>query len=325
MRCTSGVVMGLLLWASGASSQAAEPPKVLATGDWSKAVADSRGRAVRGRLVLCEKPCGDRRRETPVYVELQDASDSVGGSLRIYCDFGKTDFRPEYKGGLRCELRDKDRRLVPSTSYPFSGAIPKSEWVTLPSDATLRLRSSPFGIHRHGAMAISPDVSSLWVIAEDAPAEYFLSGTFTVDPAADRVPKGEDHVWRGVLDLPAVRLAQPRKLAPVKSWIGQLDEKRLAEMAPAKGYVTSEAEWKKLWKAWRPGEDMPAVDFTKHLVLVGLGGIYPVAHEARVTGQGDLQVRLSLRMPAKPGHGYGITVIERGGVTTIQGKAIVPD
>jgi hypothetical protein len=207
----SGVLAGILVLALGGAAQAADPPKVIAAGDWSKPVADSRGRAVRGRLVLCEKVVSADRREVRVYVELQDASDSVGGTLQLFCDFGRTDFRPEYKGGLRCELRDKDKRPVKPTSFPFSGAIPNSEWVMLPSDATIRLRASPFGIHRLKAMAIAPDVSTLWVIGDGDGNEYFLSGTFTIDPDADRKPISEGHVWRGTIDLPAVRIVNQRK------------------------------------------------------------------------------------------------------------------
>jgi hypothetical protein len=193
------------------TQQAAKGPKVIAAGAWSKPVADSRGYAVRGRLVLAEKPVRDDRRQVAVYVELQDASEAVGGSMRLFCDFGKTDFRPEYKGGLQCELLDKDKQPVKSTPFPFSGAVPKSEWATLPSDATIRMRASPFGIHRDKALAISPNLGKLWVIGDDDPNEYFLSGTFTVDPATDRIPPGKEHVWRGTIVLPAVRVVNQRK------------------------------------------------------------------------------------------------------------------
>ena len=85
---------------------AAEPPKLFATGDWSKPVADKVGYALRGRLVLATKRVSDERRDTIVYVELQDASDFVGHGMQLFCDLGKTDLRPEYKQGLKCEMRD---------------------------------------------------------------------------------------------------------------------------------------------------------------------------------------------------------------------------
>jgi len=146
-----------------------------------------------------------------LYVELQDASESRGRSLQLFCDFGKTNFRPEYKGGLDCDLRDKDGRPIPAiTPFAFSGGVPGSQWITLPSDATIRLRATPFGIHRAKAIAISPHLGNVWVIGDDDPREYFLSGTFTVDPAADRTPPGE-HVWRGTIILPPARIVNRQK------------------------------------------------------------------------------------------------------------------
>jgi hypothetical protein len=81
----------------------------------------------------------------------------------------------------------------------------------LPVDATLRLRATPFGIHRPKALAISPQLDQLWVIGDDDANEYFLSGRFTVDPAADRVAPGDEHVWRGTIALPAARIVNQRK------------------------------------------------------------------------------------------------------------------
>ena len=74
-----------------------------------------------------------------MYVELQDASESIGGPVQIFCDLGKTDFRPEYKGGLQCEMKDKEKRPLKTTPFPFSGAVPQSQWITLPTDGTIRL------------------------------------------------------------------------------------------------------------------------------------------------------------------------------------------
>jgi hypothetical protein len=212
MNRASGVVVGFLLWAGGEPGRASDPPELVVAGDWSKPVADARGFAVRGRVALYARAVSDDRREVAVYVELQDARESVGGdSMRLFCDLGRTDFRPEYKGGLRCDLRGKDGRPVKAAPFPFSGAVPRSEWVTLPSDATVRLRSSPFGVHRPKAMAIAPDLGVLWVIDDGDANEYFLSGTFTVDPPADRTAAGDGHVWRGTIELPAAKIVAKRK------------------------------------------------------------------------------------------------------------------
>jgi hypothetical protein len=186
-------------------------PKIIAAGEWSEPVADTRGYALRGRLVVCEKRIGEDRREVAIYVELQDASDFIGSSMRLYCEMSKSDFRPEYKGGLHCELRDKDKRLVPSAPFAFSGGVPKSEWVTLPCDGTIRLRATPFGIQRPKALALSPHLGALWVIEETDLNPYFLSGTFTISPTEERIPPGTEPVWRGTIVFPAVRIVNQRR------------------------------------------------------------------------------------------------------------------
>ncbi len=185
---------------------AGEPPKEIAAGDWSEPVTDTRGYAVRGRLVLAERPRGEHR-EVTVYVELRDASEARGQGMRIYCDFGKTDFSGKTKTGLICELRDADGTPVDSQPFAFGGGVPKSEWVSLPTDATIRLRASPFGIYRPGAKAICPHLNVLWVIDDDDPKDYFLSGTFTVDPEEGRKEVSDPQIWRGTLKLPAARIA----------------------------------------------------------------------------------------------------------------------
>ncbi len=209
MRNAIGILSVLFVFVGLAG--AAEPPKVIAIGDWSKPVADKDGYALRGRLVLCTKRVSDERRDTIVYVELQDVCDFVGPGMNLFCDFAKADFRPEYKQGLKCEMRGKDKKLIEPTGYPFSGGIPKSEWVKLPVDATIRLRATPFGINRPKALAISPELNKLWVINDGDPKEYFLSGTFTIDPEEQKLPKGAAHVWRGTIDLPAMKIVNKGK------------------------------------------------------------------------------------------------------------------
>jgi hypothetical protein len=194
----------------GGFGRIAQEQTIIATGEWSKPVEDNRGRALRGRLVLGERYFAERR-ETVVYVELQDASESVGGALRVFCDLGKHDFRPENKSGLVCELRDGKKRPVPSAPQAFGGATPRSEWITLPSDGTIRLRASPFGITRTNARAICPHLGSFWVIADDDFQDYSLSGTFTVAPEEKRMEIDGDHVWRGTIELPAIKISNKRK------------------------------------------------------------------------------------------------------------------
>jgi hypothetical protein len=206
----AGLAMGTAIGAPGDEGR-----KVVAEGEWSKPVADSNAYALRGRLVIGEKVVSAERREFTVFVELQDASDFIGRGMLLYCEMSRSDFRPEHKGGLDCELRDPDKKVVPSTSFAFGGATPANEWVSLPADATIRLRATPFGIHRPKAMAICPGLDKMWVIADDDRGEYLLSGKFTIAPPAappaDQTAKSGAHVWKGTIDLPPVRLKNPKR------------------------------------------------------------------------------------------------------------------
>ena len=194
------------------SARAAEGPREIASGSWSKPVADARGYAVRGRLVLCEKKVAADRRESAVYVELQDASPFIGSGMRLFANFRS--IHPGQKSGMRTELRDGKVKDVPSQPFAFGGAVPMPEWITLPTDATIRLRTSPFGIHRPNALAIAPQLEHLWVIADDDTQEYYLSATVVIDSPAEPEAKAAEHVWRGTLVLPAMRIRNGRSAGP---------------------------------------------------------------------------------------------------------------
>jgi hypothetical protein len=197
----------LLLVTLAATALAADGPTVIAFGDWSKPVTGKDGYALRGRLVLCEKVVSDDRREVAVYIELQDASESIHPDLQLWCEVAKTDHRPEYKPGLHCQMTDAKGNVVEAKGFPFGGGVPRNQWVSLPTDATIRLRTTPFGIHQPGALAICPNLSGMWIISDDDKAEFRLSGTFTIDPAADNKPPNDDlPVWRGTLTFPPMQI-----------------------------------------------------------------------------------------------------------------------
>jgi len=202
------VALALVSVALCGAAYAAEAQRVIASGEWSKPVADARGYAVRGRLVLCEKRVAEDRRETAVYVELQDASPFIGGGMRLFCNFRPV--QPGSKAGMRSELRDGNKKPVPSQPFAFGGAVPQPQWVTLPTDATIRLRTSPFGVHRPGALAIAPQMSDLWIIADDDPKEYFFSATVVIDSPVKPEVGAAEHVWTGTVELPAMRIRNGR-------------------------------------------------------------------------------------------------------------------
>jgi len=175
-------------------------------GAWSESVSDSRGYSLRGRLVLVDKAGRNGHPETVMFVELQDTCTFIGNGMSIYCDMGKTDFRPEYQGGLNCELLDKSNQQVKKASFPFGGAVPASEWVKLPVDASIRVRATPFGLRRDNARVICPNLGAMWVVENSDKDEYLLKATFTVLPRDEKNASESLHAWSGKLVLPPIRI-----------------------------------------------------------------------------------------------------------------------
>jgi hypothetical protein len=180
-------------------------------GDWSESVADNRGYSLRGRLVLVAKLGRNGQSETVLYVELQDTCTFIGNGMRVFCEMGKTDFRPEYKGGLNCELVDKSGKPFKLSSFPFGGAVPKSEWVYLPVDSSIRVRATPFGLRRDNARVICPHLGAMWVIENSDKSEYTLKATFTVLPHDGKQEVETVHSWTGTLKLPSIPIKPVRQ------------------------------------------------------------------------------------------------------------------
>lgn len=164
-------------------------------GAWSAPVTDNRGFALRGRLVVRVRPRDKGQRESAVFVELQDASQMIHGGMRVLFD-------PE---GLRCTLHDSQKRPVPAAGFAFGGATPRTTWVELPTDGTVRLRVSPFGVWQPGALAICPHPGTQWRLDPRAKGAFALSGTFTVAPEG-APPVSDPQIWRGALTLPPVAI-----------------------------------------------------------------------------------------------------------------------
>jgi hypothetical protein len=124
------------------SAHAAVESKLLAVSDWSEPVGyrevGKHGRSIRGRLLICEgysSAYTGKTPETQVYLELHNVSSGVGSPIELYCDV---------RDGLQCELLDGHGQAAP-TPPTFNGGFPEACWITLPHDATVRLRASWYG------------------------------------------------------------------------------------------------------------------------------------------------------------------------------------
>jgi hypothetical protein len=118
---------------------------------------------------------------------------------------------------------------------------------------------------------------------------------------------------------------KPAKPVPaIQQWSGIIrDDETLKRQAPVAGHITDAAIFEKLWKAWRPKEALPKVDFNKELVLVATApGPNRVALSASLDDKGDLKIRSRATLVGGLGFGYAIATISRQGVKSINGKPL---
>jgi hypothetical protein len=190
---------------------AVDDTNAIALGPWSEPVANSYGAAIRGRLGIYEH----RHRgpvagvDTALYLELEEASGFFGARPEVYFHL------PQDGGtnGLHCQLTDQTGKVVPESGFGFGGGAPNSQWVDIPCDGAVRLRVSVFGGGRlqDGGLAIWAFGPGSWTIKGNDTNQYSLSGTFTVEPPTNYVPKDFRWVWRGTLKLPKMKIPANRQ------------------------------------------------------------------------------------------------------------------
>ncbi len=115
-------------------------------------------------------------------------------------------------GGCDWELRDSTNKTIPNSPGGASGGEPAAEWVLLPCDSTVRLRASAYNGGRLKASVFTIDLPyhHFWQIPAHGTNQYFLSGTFIVNPPPNHVPRSNHVVWSGKLTLPKVRIPLDR-------------------------------------------------------------------------------------------------------------------
>jgi hypothetical protein len=168
----------------------------VAVGEWSPQVA-----GLRGRLVIAQKyPHGDVNYiETRVYVEFENSTEGDGPTETIDLYFDPA--------GLTCELVDAVGQAVPPGPGFLDRGRPGGYWVTLPFDATMRLRVNPSGQgDTRNVGLLIPLWNATWLVPARGAGEYFLSGTFVVNPP---VALARGNVWRGTLVFPKMKVAAP--------------------------------------------------------------------------------------------------------------------
>lgn len=120
------------------------------------------------------------------------------------------------------------------------------------------------------------------------------------------------------LSASASLAAGPTELAK-----GKIADSALEKLAPKSGFITNANNFAKLWKAWRPEEAVPEVDFTSDLVIVGIAsGPNLVMFDPKLHEDGNVKFVVASTRMAGPGFGYRLVKISRDGVKKINGKSI---
>lgn len=113
---------------------------------------------------------------------------------------------------------------------------------------------------------------------------------------------------------------------PTARWNGIIADKSLQSVAPTTSFIASAESLAKVWKAWRPDEDVPSVDFAKELILVGVvSGPNTVLMRPSLDDQGDLRFVVAGTKRGGPGFGYLLLKVSREGVKTVNGKPLNVD
>jgi hypothetical protein len=127
---------------------------------------------------------------------------------------------------------------------------------------------------------------------------------------------------------PPTILAQDGQPKIIQRWQGIIKEEGGRKHIPADYFILEQKTFKKLWKAWRPDEKKPTVDFSKHLIVVVTDRLESFSPTLWFNKDGNLEIGFKTsvenNLPA-PAFSYHILVVPREGIKTIQGKAVNTD
>jgi hypothetical protein len=114
-------------------------------------------------------------------------------------------------------------------------------------------------------------------------------------------------------------------VTPAQHWEGEFGDEKLKQAVPNGGVITGPDGFAKLWKAWRPDERVPAVDFNKQVVVVATcstKGEHPVT--SATLRAGVLGVSWDAARRGRGGWGYAILAFDRAGVNEVNGLKLAP-
>jgi hypothetical protein len=136
---------------------------------------------------------GGERNGTPIlatYLELRNVSDSAS-PIEIALDPSKIEFI----------VTDSKGKEVAQAGLPYDGITASPGTLRLPHDSQLRLgvSGSGAGIPKDQGALLDLASSAVWLFQRGDTGEYNLHAKFTI-------PKTDDHLWHGTIEVPAARI-----------------------------------------------------------------------------------------------------------------------
>lgn len=116
--------------------------------------------------------------------------------------------------------------------------------------------------------------------------------------------------------------AAPTKVTPSKDWVAVVKDDNLKKHAPKDGFITDAKTFEELWKAWRPDEKLPTVDFKKEFVVVTLASGPNRPGISATLDEGNLKILARQTLIGGDGFGYSIATFSREGVKKVNGKEL---
>jgi hypothetical protein len=119
-----------------------------------------------------------------------------------------------------------------------------------------------------------------------------------------------------------VAVAAPKPLKANNTWMGSIDDEKLAKEMPENGVITNAKDFEKLVKVWKVAEKVPEVNFDKEIVLVAKTEGSKLTLRALLDEKGDLKALGITTADLRPGFRYVLISVPKEGVKTVNGKAL---
>jgi len=117
-----------------------------------------------------------------------------------------------------------------------------------------------------------------------------------------------------------VTVAAPTPLKATNTWMGSIDDEKLAQEMPENGVITKAKDFERLVKAWKVADKVPEVNFDKEIVLVAKTKGSKLTLKASLDEQGDVKALGLATRDLRPGFRYVIISVPKEGVKTVNGK-----